>query len=185
MQQGHVDGMLSLDFFFSASAGAEFQNYRLDVQNRNGALLQDPVKANTFDPGGDATDTWMNTVGSLLGFNSLTSANYSFSVYRPVGIGSDSPPVSAIDWGVFDVFTGDTNHIDGVGNAPWHFARVLASPNAMGVARFTAFDTMSDGSGTLFEFSYGVPEPSTIALIDVGMLSAFSFRRRADQNNSQ
>jgi hypothetical protein len=184
MTETTVGGFDTLDFFYSASAPpAEFTNYRLNVVNSNGALLQDPVKANTSSSDPAAVDTWMNTVYSL--FN-LGPASYTFNTYKPTGLGSNTPPVAQIDWSVFDTGAGDTNGpLDtggpaGVVNAPYHLARVLATPGATGTATFTAFDSTSNGVGSVFAFTYGVavPEPTSLALVGLGLVGAFGFRRR-------
>jgi PEP-CTERM motif len=188
MQQNTLGTGKALDFYYSSTPGAEFLNYRLNVVNDNGPLLLDPTKAATTDQDGDAVDTWMNTVYSLFGFG---PASQTFNAYKPTGIGADNPPVARIDWSVFDTGAGDTNHIDAGGgvflDAPFHLARVMVDPQAMGTATFTAFDTLTlDGTGaaqpTVFQFTYGgepiIPEPTTFALLGLGLVSGFGFFRR-------
>lgn len=174
----------SLDFFFTSTPGAEFLNYRLDVQSTNGNNLQDPSKTGTSDEGGDAVDTWMNTVYSLNGFG---NASYNFNQYKPVGLGSGTPPVARIDWSVFDSGSGDGNTIDAGGgdirNAPWHLARVLISPNTVGTATFTGFDSLTldqagGAIGTAFAFPIGIPEPTTFTLVGLALAGGLGFLRR-------
>lgn len=158
--QTHYDGgfwsldHMSLDFYYTASAGAEFTNYRLSIQTPDGPHILDPIKSATFDQDSDADDTFMNTVYSLYG---LGPASYNFSTYKPIGIGAGSPPISVLDWSVSDTGTGDTNSFDagppyGVVNTPFHLARVLVDPNSNYSAAVQAFDTQSVG-GTSFNFS--------------------------------
>jgi hypothetical protein len=174
-----VPSYLTLDFYFTATPDAEFLNYRINVVNANGARIQDPFVSQS-DVGGDAPDTWANTVASLLG---LGPASFVFNRWKPTGLGSQSPPVVQLDWSVFDVFAGDANHIAGFGDAPWHLARVLTSPGAIGNVTFTAFDTLTlDDSGaavgTVFNFPYGVPEPSAFAGLGIGLTAVIGFVRR-------
>ena len=165
MTETSQGGFKILDFFYSSSTGAEFTNYKLNVQSSTGADLQDPIRAARSDQDGDTLDTWMNTVDSLFGIN---TASYIFNAYNPASLGSGAPPVQQISWSVFDTAAGDTNTFDagppyGFVNAPFHLARILVSPSGMGTAQFTAFDTSFAGVGTVFNFSYGypVPEPRT------------------------
>jgi hypothetical protein len=134
-----------LDFYFTATPGAEFLNYRLRVDASNGAKILDPVKSATFDQDGDAVDTWMNTVYSLFG---LGPPAQFFNSYRPTGIVTDSPPTQRIDWSVFDTGTGDTNSFDagppyGVVSAPWHIARIAVTDDISYTGIVTSFDSLT------------------------------------------
>ena len=102
---------MALDYYYTASPGAEFTNYRLSVQSVNGAKILDPIKSATMDEDSDAADTFMNTVYSLFGFG---PAGQTFLRCLQAGWhrAKDSPPVSYIDWTVFDTGTGDTNSFD-------------------------------------------------------------------------
>lgn len=169
-----MGGNTALDFFYSASAPpAEFTNYRLEVRTTNGMKILDPNKSATSDVGGDAEDTWMNTVYSLL---DLGPASYNFNTYRPTGIGSDNPPRDFIDWSVFDTGVGDTNTPDGLTQtAPWHLARVLVAGDATGTAKFQAFDSLSEGTPTIFDFNIGgggTLDPPVIVPVNVGATTA-------------
>lgn len=181
----NIGGYDVLDFYYTASPGAEFTNYRLFVQMSGGQnTIQDPVKSATFDQDGDALDTWMNTVYSLYGFG---PASYNFNTYKPTGLGSNTPPINTIDWSVFDTGAGDTNSFDagapyGVVSAPFHLARVLVSRGTVGAWSFQAFDTQTTAgaaySGTWFA-PLPEPEPTTISLIVLALFAGLGLRARA------
>jgi len=147
----------AIDFFYSASPGAEFTNFRLNVVSTNGAKILDPITFQTWDAHGDVVDTFMNSVYSLF---DLGPPNVGFNSYKPIGIPpNDTPPVSRIDWSVIDSGsnTGDSNSFDagppyGVVSAPWHLARVLVKWDFLGVMEFRALDTQSGGVPTTFYF---------------------------------
>ncbi len=169
MSSSELGGYTALDFFYSASDGAEFTNYHIDVQTTNGDKIQDPNKSATSSAGGTAIDTWANTVYSL---NSYGPASYIFDVYKPIGIGSDSPPVSHLSWEVYDTGEGDNNLPEGPGGpeAPWHLTRILVDTDAVGSWQFDAVDTLSGGAPTVFFGDFGsVVDPLVAddALIDL------------------
>lgn len=177
MTQNSLGGFNALDFYYSAGQGAEFTTYELQVHS-DAANIQDPVKtaAGTFDADGDAVDTWANTVSSLLGGG---GPSFVFTQYKPYGIGASAAPTKDLNWTVFDTETGDGNDIPGVGQAPWHLARVLVSPTAVGTAAMLAFDSQSGTVGTAFSFSYGnIPEPTTLGLLGLTLAGCFGVRRR-------
>ena len=163
MTASEIGGYNALDFYYTANDGAEFTNYSLIVTTDGGAYIQDPNKSATSDSGGDAVDTWANTVYSL---NDYGPASYVFNSYKPTGIGSDSPPVAELNWDVYDTGTGDNNQPEGPGGpeAPWHLARVLTDIGASGTWSFKAFDTMTAGVGELFEGTF--PVGSTLVGVD-------------------
>jgi hypothetical protein len=148
-------GLNAIDFYYASSPGADFTNYRLNFATTNGSLIHDPLPGVRQDVGSDAIDTFMNTVGSSLG---LSDASQIHNTYHPGGANSDPASVSHIDWSVFDTLAGDTNSIAGVGDAPYHMARVLVSPDALWDAKFTAFDTANPGIANIFDFSNS-PQP--------------------------
>ena len=150
MSASEIGGYKALDFFYTASDGAEFTNYHIDVQTDNGLKIQDPDKNATADAGGDAVDTFANTVYSFLDFG---PASYVFDAYKPSGvIPPQNPPVNHLSWEVYDTNTGDTNDPFGDGSvvAPWHLARVLLDLDATGTWQFDAVDTLSGGTPTVF-----------------------------------
>jgi hypothetical protein len=151
-------GFDAVDFYYASSLDAEFTNYRLNFETTNGSLIYDPLPFQRQDEGGDAIDTFMNTIGSLLGVGNASH------IYKPgVGVGADR--LAQIDWSVFDTLGGDTNTMAGFAPAPYHLARILVDPNALWHATFTAFDTFSRGVPTDFQFTndpdWSFPEPLT------------------------
>jgi len=190
MTEGTLSGNKVLDFYYSASAGAEFTNYNLQVTSSNGANILDPVRtsAGWWDQGGDANDTWANTPFSLL-FGSAPSS--VFQVYKPTAPSQSPIPTAALKWEIFDNEVGDTNNVDtgdtsgfppdGIAHAPWHLARVLVAPTGTGVVVIDAFDTASGGISSLSTFQYGatVPEPATLSLLGLALVGFVGvFRRR-------
>src|SRR5262245_35694763 len=106
MQTRYVGGFwsldyLALDFYYSASTGAEFTNFGLEVTSSNGARILDPVRsqAGWYDQGGDAADTWANTPFSLLFGNAPSSV---FQNYKPNAPGQSPIPTAHLDWEIFD-----------------------------------------------------------------------------------
>jgi hypothetical protein len=167
----------ALDFFYSSTPGFEFTNYRLIVSCGGGVnCLHDPARlqddrqynsTNEANNSGDV-DTFANTVMSSAakedgGYFATIIPNSDS--YNPTGSGA-AAPFSLLDWSVFDTVTGDDNnlndHPDGpfTVSAPYHIARVLASPTAYGSLEFRAFDTANPGVPTTFTFCcYGPIEP--------------------------
>jgi hypothetical protein len=141
-------GLNAIDFYYSSSPGAEFTNYRLDFQTLDDAGIHDPVPGQQQDAGGDAVDTFMNTIGSLM---DLGNATHLYGEYNP-NSASGAGPISHIDWDVFDTLPGDTNTMAG-GEAPYHMARVLVSPDSVWNATFTAYDTANPGLPTPHKFT--------------------------------
>jgi hypothetical protein len=165
-----------LDFFYTASDGAEFTNYTLDVTSNGGAFLRDPARLQDdrqIDPaaaGQDgntagAVDTWANTVMSAAGkvdggYVASISANPAH--YQPTGSGA-APAFQRLIWDVFDTEANDDNDLNNHpdypvdATAPYHLARILADTTATGIAIFSAFDTQSGGSPSTFQFNWGAP----------------------------
>jgi hypothetical protein len=165
MTETEIGGYKSLDFYYTASDGAEFTNFTLDVTNLNGDKLRDPTKSATSDAGGDAVDTWANTVYSL---NEYGPASYIYNAYKPVGIGSNNPPMAHLNWDVYDTGEDDNNQPEGPGGpeAPWHLGRVLADLDAIGTWYFDAYDTLAGGVGTMFTGTYGGVVPGDLVADD-------------------
>jgi hypothetical protein len=145
MRQSFTGGYWSLDysvldFFYTASPGEEFLNYRVTVSSINGAKILDPIKTHTFDQDSDAIETFANSVYSLFGLGPPTIL---YNAYRPIGLSPNNPAVALLDWSVADFDTGDSNSFDagppyGVVNAPFHLARVWTTPDFQGtVSRCT------------------------------------------------
>ena len=164
-------GYTACDFFYSASPGAEFTDFRLTISTSH-AMIVDPDPLRVYDQDGDAVDTWMNTVCSLNGWGFATHVFYA---YKPMGPIFDSPPVDYLDWAVFDTYTGDSNDPWGNGlvTAPWHLARILIddSPSSVISATFTAYDTSSPTVPTTAVFYRHVPEPSSALLAALGFVA--------------
>jgi hypothetical protein len=180
MQTSSLGGNTSLDFYYSASAGAEFTNYNLKVDTANGAKILDLIRtsAGWWDEGGDAVDTWANTPFSLLYGVAPSSV---FQAYKPNAPSQSPTPTASMQWEIFSTDPGQGNTIDTF-TAPWHIARVLVAPDAIGTVVFTAYDTQSGGVPTPFTFAIGqgpiIPEPATISLIGLAMVGFLGFRRR-------
>jgi hypothetical protein len=133
-------GFNAIDFFYEASPGAEFTCYQLSFGTSNGARIYDPLPRNKQDVGGDAIDTFVNTVGSLVGDSDASIlANPAF--YNPSGTAAPAL-VDELDWLVFDLLQGDTNTYNG-NSGPFHLARVLVEPEAMWHATMQAFDNIA------------------------------------------
>jgi hypothetical protein len=180
---------VALDFFYTNSPSAQFLNYRLTVSTTNGAKIDDPARAQRdrqYDSANEAAnsgnvDTYMNTVWSYASKESDgNTASYVFNTYNPSGAGTPSPPLSLIDWSVFDTMMGDFNDLGPTYpvSAPYRLARVLVLTNAIGTASFLVYDTATVGTGTVFQFTI-TPEPATLTLLSLAMGGALSvFRRR-------
>ncbi len=171
-------GNTAYDFFYTASDGAEFTTYELIVQISNASGLVgilDPIRGTDGqqDVGSDAIDTFANTVGSFLGAG---NASYNFTEYNPGGFSPDPVPAPSLTWAVFDTLTGDGNSVGG--GAPFHLARILTTPDAIGTVVFDAFDTLQGSVGTGNQFILGIPEPTTLALAGLGLCGLLGVRRR-------
>jgi hypothetical protein len=185
-----------LDFYLTNSAGAEFTNYRLQVAAALGSLydparLQDDRQQNNAVEANNAgsVDTWANTVMSAAakddgGFNASITPNGTS--YVPAGA-SPAPPYQFLDWSVFDTKTNDDNDLNDYPaldggpfpvTAPYHIARILADVESAGTAVFQAFDTISAGVPTVFNFVYGIPEPATMSLLGLALVGCFGYIRR-------
>ena len=102
-------GYEAIDFYYASSAGAEFTNYRLNLET-TGGYIYDPLRSELQNTGGNSIDTYMNTVGSYLG---ISDAIHIQNTYKPTAPAANSSPISRIDWSVFDTLSGDSNAIDG------------------------------------------------------------------------
>jgi hypothetical protein len=161
------------DFFYSSSGDAEFTNYRLIANAATGSLV-DPTKLqddrqtlNNPDAGANAVDTYASTVWSASAredFGYLASQIYNAGSYAPTGTNAGAPFLfNFLDWSVSDTLGEDDNDLSdantngpvpGVG-APYHLARILATPGATGTAEFRAFETTSGGVPDIFQFVLG------------------------------
>lgn len=151
-------GNVAYDFFYTPSPGGEFTNYRLTVTTQTKAIV-DPDQSATSDQDSDAIDTFANTVGSLFGAG---DASYVFNAYNPTGFTPDDAPTDRLDWSVFDTLDGDSADL---GGTPWHLARVLVTPDALGDATIEVFDTANPGQGQTFSTTIPIPEPGTASLL--------------------
>jgi hypothetical protein len=132
-------GFDAVDFFYEATAGAEFTCYQLTFGTSNGGMIYDPLPGARGDSDSDAVDTFMNTVASLYGEG---DASYLYGTYKPGGPNAAPAFVDSLDWVVFDLFQGDTNTYNG-NSAPYHLARVLIQPDTMWHATMHAFDSIA------------------------------------------
>lgn len=130
-------GYDAIDFFYEVSPGAEFTCYQLNFGTSNGALIYDPLPTTSQDVGGDAIDTFMNTVGSLFGDS---DASHIHTTYNPRTSGAAPTSIAELEWVAFDTFPGDTNSYNG-NSGPYHLARILVQPDALWHASMLAFDT--------------------------------------------
>jgi hypothetical protein len=159
----------ALDFFYSNAPGAQFLNYRLIVSLTSGSIadparLQDDRQYDSTNESNTAgsVDTWANTVWSAVGKDDLgynASYNFNSSSYNPSGSGAapTTPPITFLDWSVFDTFTEDDNDLNDANTngpvdetAPYHIARVLVLPGSTGGVEFRAFDTSQVGVPQIF-----------------------------------
>ena len=180
-----LGGYKALDFYYMASPGAEFWDYHIEITTSNGAKIQDPVKSALSDAGGDAIDTWANTVYSL---NDWGDASYIFDAYVPRGIHADSAPTSHLSWYVYDSYEGDSNDPLGYGPtvAPWHLARILLDVDAIGTWRFEAIDTLSGGVAETFIPSLISPTiVGEIAYVELAPVDPFDFTHQFTAAGSQ
>jgi hypothetical protein len=145
-------GYNAIDFFYASTPGADFTNYRLNIETTNGAYIYDPAPRQRQDAGSGSIDTFMNTVGSYLGIGDAVQIQ---NTYKPSG--ESGSPISRIDWSVFDTLAGDTNSMAGVDPAPYHLARVLIGADAQWKASFAAFDTATSGVATTYRFANDLP----------------------------
>jgi hypothetical protein len=164
------------DFFWTNSDGAEFTNYDITAIASSGTLA-DPVKQQDdrqMDPealpatalNAGNVDLWVNTVMSSVGktdggLNATISQNPAF--YQSTGLGA-ALPFTQLQWAVLDVELEDDNDLSDHSSgafaqvAPYHIARILASPGGTGTVAFRAFDTATP-NGAPFLFQYGPQGP--------------------------
>lgn len=143
-------GYDAIDFYYASTDGADFTNYRLNLETTGGGFIYDPLQNELQNMGSSSIDTYMNTVGSYLG---ISNATHIQNTYKPSGPGADGSSISRIDWSVFDTLSEDSNAIDGFSPGPYHLARVLISPNSQWNASFAAFDTASNGMAATWRFT--------------------------------
>ena len=185
----------AIDFYYTASPGAEFTNYRLTIQ-AVGGFLYDPARLQDDRQQDDVSetntagsvDTYANTVMSAAakndgGYTSTIFANGAS--YSPTGSGA-AAAFTFLDWSVFDTASGDDNDLNdfpaaGGGpfakSAPYHIARVLTSTDFAGTVQFQAFDTANPGVPTTFAFVLPIPEPAALSL-RLALFGGLAFIRR-------
>jgi hypothetical protein len=176
------------DFFYSSTAGAQFTNYDITATALTGTLA-DPVRQQDdrqMDPealpatalNAGNVDLWVNTVMSSVGktdggLNATISQNPAF--YQSTGLGA-APPFTQLQWAVLDVELEDDNDLSDHSSgafaqvAPYHIARILATPGGTGTVAFRAFDTATP-NGTNFMFNYGEVVGPPFAVDDLTLTS--------------
>jgi len=152
-------------------APAEFLNLRLTATVTSGIGILDP---NQSASGADCSvstpiDTFVNSCYSAMGWG---AASYIYNAYKPAGPGHGDPPVSLLDWSVYDSGDGDTADY-----GPYVMARLITSPDTVGTITFLVYDQANIPDGETFEYPM-VPEPATMGLLVVGGVLGLLRRRR-------
>jgi hypothetical protein len=159
------------DFFLTMAPEGTFSNYTINALATAGNLadparLQDDrqVQPQTGAANGNTlghVDLWVNTPFSAAGKEdggTPASITPNPAFYQPTGSGA-APLFTQLSWLVFDQQTNDDNDLNDhpetplPATAPYHIARILATPNGTGTVNFELVET--GGAIQPFAFTYG------------------------------
>ena len=190
----NIDGMgnHAIDVFYTPSEGLDSNHWELLVIPTVGGLLDpDPGKRSDNVTDGAAIDSWANTVFSSLGAG---AASHIFTSYNP---GSAFPPVAAdplptaggdpdrLEWIIFDTISacdGDCSFEDFI---PFHMGRVMYGAGGRGTVEAKFYENgINPDIPHIKTATYGIPEPSSLALGGGILVALISWRRRFACSNS-
>jgi hypothetical protein len=161
-----------IDIYMTMTPGAEYTNHRIAATATTGSLfdparLQDSRQQDSTNESstGGSVDTYVNTVITAAGgeYLGLSPNILSAGGYFPTGSGA-APAFTFLDWSVFDTQSGDDNDLSDLPPevngplqvaAPYRIARILASNTGTGTIQVQAFDTLSGGVPSIYNFTYG------------------------------